>query len=128
MWAMQNDFFDSIPVNQIVTEALFGAKIRGQQRQVTDNQSRRLYPGGLLVLSGDASVADVRVGQGHDLSAVGGIRQDFLISGHRSIEDHLTHCRAGSTDRAAVENRAIFQCEDSGLRQTVLPVVIATRA
>ena len=111
-----------------MTQALFGAKIRSQKRQIPDNQSRRLYPGGFLILAGDASVTDVRVGQGNDLSAVWGICQNLLISGHRGIEDHLTRCCAGSTNGEAAENSAIFQCEDSGLRQTDLPVVVATRA
>ena len=83
---------------------------------------------GFFILSVHARIADVRIGERDNLAAVGRVSQDLLIPGHRGIEHHLAHCRTESTNGMAAKNRAIFQCEDSGLRQTDLPVVVATRA
>ena len=65
------------------------------------------------------------VSQRHDLATVGGVRQNLLITRHGGIENHLTHGGTRSANRQAAKERAIFQGEDSWLRQTDLPVVVA---
>ena len=67
----------------------------------------------------------MRVSQGHNLPTVGGVRQDLLIARHRRVKNHLTDRGTGSANGKTAEDRAIFQYEDSRLRQKDLPVVMA---
>jgi len=45
--------------------------------------------GGLHVDLVDAIVAELRVGEGHDLARVGGVTHDLLVPDHRGVEDDL---------------------------------------
>ena len=63
---------------------------------------------GFHVVAVGAGIADVWVGESDDLPAIGWIRQDFLITGHRSIEDYFADSLAIGTDRCAVKNGAIL--------------------
>jgi hypothetical protein len=77
---------------QEALQRLGGAPVRMQQRQVADDESRRVYRARLEILGRGAGVADVRIGEGDDLPAVGGIGEDLLIARHRRIENYFT-CR-----------------------------------
>ena len=44
---------------------------------------------GLHVVAVGAGIADMGIGQSDDLPAIGRVRQDFLVAGHRGIEDEL---------------------------------------
>ena len=48
-------------------------------------------------------------GSGDDLLTVGRIGEDFLVTGHRGIENHFAGRRPVSADRPAVEQRSILQ-------------------
>ncbi len=63
---------------------------------------------GLHVIAVGAGIADMRVSESDNLAAIGWIRQDFLITGHRGIEDHFADCLAIGTDRRAVKNGTIL--------------------
>src|SRR5690606_693838 len=65
----------------------------------------------LEVLAVGGRIADMGVGQGDDLPAVGRIRQDLLVAGHGGVEHHLAERPSGSADGDAVEDRAILQCQ-----------------
>ena len=80
---------------------------------VADDQPGRVDPGRLHVLGVRAGIANMRVGQGDDLAAVRGIRQDLLVSGHRRIENDFTDGLAVSTNGSAFENGAILQSQYS---------------
>ena len=56
-----------------------------------------------------ADVADVRIGERDDLPRIARVRQDFLISGHRGVEDHFADRRALGADRPAAKYRAVGQ-------------------
>ena len=50
-----------------------------------------------------SGIADLRVGEGHDLPGIGGIGEDLLVAGHRGIENHLADRRARHADRLPPE-------------------------
>src|SRR3546814_4149512 len=68
---------------------------------------------GLGVLGVAADVPDVRIRERHDLLAVRRIRQDFLISGHRRIENDFTHGLTVTADGNTLENGTIGEGEQS---------------
>ena len=58
--------------------------------QLTDDESVDKGLSGLHEPLGDSVVAYQRIGQSHNLIAVGRIREDFLITGHTGVEYNLT--------------------------------------
>ncbi|MCY1377711.1 hypothetical protein D9M69_652990 [compost metagenome] len=74
---------------------------------------------GFDVLAVDAVVADMRIRQGDDLLAVARVGEDFLVTGHRGVEHHLTGRGAGGSDRVAEKDRAVCERQDGG-RETSL--------
>ena len=79
-----------------------------EQRQVADHEAGSVDLRGLEILGVGAGIADVRVGQRDDLPAVGRIREDLLVAGHRRIEYHLAGCVALRPNRKTLENRSVF--------------------
>ena len=59
-----------------------------------------------------AVVADLGVRKDDDLSGVGGIGEDFLISGDGGIEDYFTGAFCARTKTTALEDCSVFQGED----------------
>ena len=59
-------------------------------------------------------IADMGKGEGDQLSGIGRIGQDFLISGHRGVEDQLSDHIAGGTNALAGENRAVGEYQSRG--------------
>ena len=59
------------------------------------------------VLPIDAGVANMRISQRYDLAAVARVGEDFLITGHRGVEHHLTDRAAGRTDSLAKKYRPV---------------------
>src|SRR5262249_17438278 len=72
--------------------------------------------GGLSVLPIGADIADVREGEGDDLSGVGGVGQDLLVAGHGSVEAHLTDGRASGAEAVTGNHRAVRQHESPSQR------------
>jgi hypothetical protein len=99
---------------QIVGQSLLQAPALGANRQVTNYQPGGMVAARFEVLVIAADVADVRIGERDNLTAVGGIGQYLLVAGHRRIEHHLAAGTASGADSQATENRAIGQCENRG--------------
>ena len=97
--------------------ACFGAPAGHARRQIPDHQPRRVYLRGLLVLTVHAGVADMRIGKGNDLAAVGRIGQDFLVPGDRGVEHHLPRGHAVGADRSPPENRSVGERKHGGRQQ-----------
>jgi hypothetical protein len=57
-------------------------------------------------------IANVRVSQRHQLLAIAGVGEDFLVAGDGGVEDHLTHRGAWGPDRLALPQRAVCQRQD----------------
>jgi hypothetical protein len=65
------------------------APVAGCDRRFAHDQASSEHPFGLVVECGAAGIADVRIGQRHQLARVGRIREDFLIAGHGGVEHHF---------------------------------------
>ncbi len=74
---------------QIAREVALRPEIRRSDRQIADHQTGRVNTRGLNVFVVDAGVADVRISERNDLPGVRRIRQDFLVTGHGSVENDL---------------------------------------
>ena len=81
-----------LAAKQEALQRLGGTPVRMQQRQVANHEPRGISRAGLEIFRRRAGVADMRIGQGNDLSAVRGIGEDLLVPGHRRIENYFT-CR-----------------------------------
>ena len=60
----------------------------------------------------DAVVSNKGIGHGDDLSMVGGVGQNFLISGHGGVENQLTVEFSRSGKRLAFKAGAVFECNN----------------
>ena len=90
------------------------APARRDARQIADYQSGGEDALRLDVFGIDAGVADVRTRQCDDLPGVGRIGEDFLVTGHRGVEHHLTGTRGFRTNGPAAEHSPVSEREDRG--------------
>lgn len=67
-----------------------------------------MNPVGLHIVAIGTGIANMGVGQGNDLSAIGWVGQNFLITRHCRIEDHLADSLAFGPDRGAMKDCAIL--------------------
>ena len=103
---------DDVAGAQVGREVLLRTPARRESRQIADDQPRDVDALRFDVFGVDADIADVRAGQRHDLAGIRGVRQDFLVTGHRRVEHDLAHRGAGRTDRMAAEQRAVGEREE----------------
>ena len=102
---------------------IFGQSLRlppitGGQGQIPDNQSCSIYSinfAGFDVIRIGARIADMRISKCDDLPAIRWISDNFLITGHGSVEHHFTRTYAFHTDGYATKNCAVSERED-GMR------------
>ena len=87
----------------------------GTQRQVPDHEPFRPDPAGLHVLRIGARVADVGVGERHDLTGVGWIGEDLLVAGHGGIENDFANSRASRSNGGAVKQTAVRHGQYRGI-------------
>ena len=90
-------------VAQVPPQSACAAEVRGARRNVAHDQPGHLHRARFDVLFVDPRIADVRIGQRDDLAAVARVGEDFLVAGHRGIEDHFTGRVAGGANRHAFE-------------------------
>ena len=92
---------------EVIGQRLAGAEVGMQARHVAHHQAGGVDAVRLDVLGIDAGVADVGIGQRHDLTRIRGISEDFLITGQRGVEYHLTGCDAVGADGQAAKHRTV---------------------
>ena len=61
-----------------------------------------------------ADIADMREGEGDDLSGIGRVGQDFLVAGHRRVEADFAGRLADGAEAEAFQHRAVRQHEERG--------------
>ncbi len=105
---------DSFLIDQVLRQCLGEAKVAGQLGQIFDDQACGMDFVGFDVLRVDAVVADVRVREGHDLLAIAGVGEDFLVAGHGGVEHHLTGGGACGSNRVAEKDCAVCKRQDGG--------------
>jgi hypothetical protein len=71
----------------------------------------------LLILLIDTGIADMGVGQGNNLLAIGRISQYLLIASHSGVENHLTNGLSLGTDGLTPELAAISQDQNCRFSQ-----------
>ena len=57
----------------------------------------------------DAGIADEGIRHGDDLALVGRIGENFLVAGHRGVENNFSNSLSWKTMPFAAKNTAIFQ-------------------
>src|SRR5690606_749892 len=105
---------DDIVLAKVFRQRLPGAPVRMQARHVTHDQPGDRHRGGLDVQRVHAGIADVRIGEGDDLLAVGKIGEYLLVAGHGSVEHHLSHRDAIGADGCSPKHAAVLEHEDGG--------------
>ena len=77
--------------------------------QFLDHETAHVRGLTFLIERVDAVVSDQRIRHRHDLPAIRRIGQNFLITGHRSVEANLTDACAGRAKRFPLEISAVFE-------------------
>ena len=106
-----------IVVAQVVRQGLLATPVADRHGQIANHQAGRPDLRGLFVLGRHTGVANMRIGQGHNLFGVGGIRKDFLVAGHSGVEHHFTHGLTRGTDSNTPKDASVFKSENGGNRQ-----------
>ena len=84
-------------------------QLLGEQWQVADHEAGGIDLRGFQILGRGAGIADVRIGERDDLAGVGGIGEDFLVSGQRGIENDFASGVALGSDGLAAEDGTVRQ-------------------
>ena len=100
---------------EISVQGFMAAEIGRQEGQVFDDQASCMNAIGLHVFAVGAGVANVRVREGDDLSAVTGIGEDFLVAGQRGVEDDFARGVTRGADGNPGKDRAVGE-RDKGFR------------
>src|ERR1035437_8285893 len=88
---------------------LRGAPVGTDGRKLADAQALDKGPGRLVVRLVSAVVADLRVGEHHNLAGIGGVGEDFLVSGQRSIKNNFTPAFARSAIAVTAKDAPVFE-------------------
>src|SRR5690348_5218316 len=97
--------------------AFLGAPVAGNGRDLADYQAFNEGLDGFVIGQIGAIVADLRIGEDNDLTAIGRIGENFLITGDGGIEDHLTGSFDRRTKTDSLEDRTVLQGENCLLQQ-----------
>ena len=87
------------------------APIAGGRRKLANHQPLNVRAFGLVVRGTGSVVADLGIGQDHDLPGIRGIGEDFLISRESGIEDNFAASLGGRTKTPALEDVPVLQGE-----------------
>ena len=101
---------------EVFGERLAGAPVARHLAEFADDKAADVRLARFGVLGVDAVVADLRVGHGDDLAAVGGIGEDLLIAGHRGVETDFPGGGSGGSERGSFETASVFKGENGGFR------------
>lgn len=83
--------------------------------------SRRLH-----VVAIGTGITNMGIGQRDYLSTITGVSEDFLVAGHRRVENDFTDSLTFSANRNTVENRPVLQSQYSGRTQRLANSLFVT--
>ena len=86
------------PLFQVAVESLPGAPVAGDLTEFFDDKPAHVRFVALVVERIDPVIPDHWIGHRNDLTTVGRIRQNLLITRHRGVETDLSGHRARSTE------------------------------
>jgi len=75
-------------------------------RQASHDEATRPHAARLDIFRIGAGIADMRIGQGDNLSGIGRVGENFLIAGHGGVEHHFTDSRASRSRSNTFKHRA----------------------
>ena len=101
------------PLVEMAGRSVIGRRGDGGVEHHAPRARRRRHVDGLDVFFIGADIADMREGEGDDLAGIGGIGENFLISGHGGVEAHLADRRPGRAEPESVQHRAVGEHEQS---------------
>src|ERR1044071_5725892 len=82
------------------------APVADGRGKFADDEARDMRAPGFNVDAVHAVIADQRIGHRHDLSLVGWIRENFLVTGHRGVEADFAARRSARAKTRAGKHRA----------------------
>src|SRR5581483_2193854 len=86
--------------------------IASDGRNLTDHETFDIWMGCFAVGRICAVISNLRISENYDLSAIGGISEDFLIPGDCGVEYHLACFLYRRTKTRALEDASILQREN----------------
>ena len=92
-------------------QRLSGAPTAGHGAVFLDDETPDVGPVRFVVLGVDADVADLRIGHGDELTLVGRIGEDLLVSRHAGVEDDLPRRLSFTAEGAAGKRGPVRQGE-----------------
>jgi hypothetical protein len=102
-----------------------GAPVRGDLRELTDDERFDVGMRRFLIVEIGSYVADMRIGQADDLAGVTGIGENFLVTGEAGIENDFAAAARDGAGSAAVKDAPVFEGESGrsvrNFGQFVLP-------
>lgn len=101
-----------------------GAPIRGNLREVADNQPFDVRVRGLLIVAIRANISYVRVSEADNLAGVTGVGENFLVAGKAGIKNDLAATAATCARRAAFKYSSVFEREDRAVSVRRLQCVL----
>ena len=81
-----------------------GTLMRGSFRTEID-----VYPNGGILTGVGAGITNMGISKGYDLLAIGGVSENFLITGYCCIKYHFSCCFAINTNRKSMKHTSIFK-------------------
>jgi hypothetical protein len=103
---------------------LVGTPVARDRRNLAHHKPFDVGASGFRIGGVRTIIADLRIGEGDDLSAVGRIGEDFLIAGDGGVEDDFAGALDGRTKASALEDRAVLQGENCLLQIYLLREVV----
>ena len=101
-----------VPRLKILVEAAGGAPATHHRTELLDDKTAHVGLAALLVERIDPVVPNLRIGHGHDLTPIRGIREHLLVTGHRCVETHLSDRGANGTKAFSDKITAVFKGKD----------------
>jgi len=102
---------DDVPAFQIRLETFLGAPVGDDPAGLAHDEALDPRAHRFSVGFVDAVVADQRISHADDLACVGRIGENFLVAGHRSVEDHLAANFTLRGPRPTTKRTTVFKCE-----------------
>ncbi len=100
-------------------EITLRAPVAAASGEVPDDDSPGEWTAGLVIDGRHPVVADVRIGEGDQLTGIGGVGDDLLVPGERGVEHDLPRCDPGigsGPDGFALEDGAVGEDQQCFLR------------
>ena len=92
-------------------ERFLRAEVADPAAQLANHEAADPGATALQILVVDPVIADLGVGHRHDLTVIGGVGQDLLITGHARVEDDLAIDLAPGAKGPAGEDRTVLERE-----------------